>query len=386
MRTTLGLENFLAAHTGLAAGKRLALLACPSSVDRQLRGSIELLHRHPALNLCALFAPEHGIRGAAQAGAKVASAIDPITGLPAYSLYGDTLKPRAETLRELDAIIIDLQGAGVRFYTFVATILYVMQAAAEAGISVILLDRPAPITGHRVEGPLLDPAYASFVGPAALPIRFGMTIGELASMLNAEGIGCQLHVIPLLGWRRELWYDQTGLPFLPSSPNLPTLDSLTLYPGTCLIEGANLSEGRGTTRPFEYIGAPWIQAEALSERLNALRLPGARFRPVYFEPAFSKFQGQVCGGVHIFVSDRHSFQPIETALRLLQIVKRDYPDDFAWREPWQTGAHPPIDLLWGSDALRRQIDADGDVAELIDGWGADLAGFQERRTAHLLYS
>ena len=383
--TILGLESFLQSHSDLAAGKRAALLACPSSVDRRLRGSIDRMHRHKDVDLVALFGPEHGIRGDAQAGAKVESAIDPATGLPAHSLYGATQKPTPAMLRDIDVIFIDLQEAGVRFYTFVATTLYVMQAAADAGLSVIILDRPAPITGARVEGPLLDPAYASFVGPAPLPIRFGMTLGELALMLNDSAIGCDLSVIPLQNWTRELWYDQTGLPFVASSPNLPTLDAMTLYPGTCLIEGTNLSEGRGTTKPFEYIGAPWLQAAPLSDQLNALKLPGALFRPVYFAPSFGKYAGELCAGVQVYAADRERFQPINTALHLLQIVKRAHPDEFAWRAAWNEGAHLPIDLLWGGDSLRRQIDADNDVAELIESWSADLREFQRQRAEYLLY-
>ncbi len=384
MAVELGLEVFLESHTKMLAGKRVALLACPSSVDRRLRGSIELLHGHPAVNLVALFGPEHGIRGNAQAGDKVESGIDSVTGLPAYSLYGATQTPSAEMLRDIDVILIDLQGAGVRFYTFVATALNVMRAAAGAGIGVIILDRPAPITGTRVEGPLLDMEYASFVGPARLPIRYGMTLGEVASMLNAD-IGCDLEVIRMRGWGREMWHDETGLPFLPSSPNLPTLDSVTLYPGTCLIEGSNLSEGRGTTRPFEYIGAPWIRADLLCERLTGLGLAGALFRPVHFAPVFGKHRGRVCAGVQVYVSDRESFQPVEMALHLLQSVKREYPDDFAWRGPWQERAHPPIDLLWGSDELRRQIDADQPVADLTASWQRDLGSFLRKRAEHLLY-
>ena len=384
MTTVLGLENLLAAHIDMVAGQRVALLACPSSVDGQLRGAIDLLHGHPAVKLAALFGPEHGIRGEAQAGAKVESGRDPVTGLPAHSLYGAAQSPTRDMLRDIDIIIIDLQEAGVRFYTFVATTLYVMWAAAGAGISVIVLDRPAPITGTRVEGPLLDPEYNSFVGPARLPIRYGMTIGELALMLN-DDVGCDLAVIPLRNWRRELWYDQTGLPFAPSSPNLPSLDALTLYPGTCLIEGTNLSEGRGTTRPFEYIGAPWLDAERLCARLNGLGLAGARFRPVYFVPTFSKYAGQVCAGVHVYASERECFQPVAAALQLLQVIKRAYPAEFAWRPAWSEGAQLPIDLLWGGDGLRRQIDADAPVAELIEGWQAELDTFRRQREAYLLY-
>ncbi|MYD10756.1 MAG: DUF1343 domain-containing protein [Chloroflexi bacterium] len=385
MTTKLGLEVLLESRLDLVAGKRVGLVACPSSVDRHLRSSVELLHGHPDINLVALFGPEHGIRGDAQAGAKVESTIDPLTGLPVHSLYGKTQRPSPEMLRDLDLIIIDLQDGGVRFYTFVATALYVMEAARDAGIGVVILDRPAPITGTRVEGPMLDPAYSSFVGPAPMPIRYGLTLGELARLRNEQDIGCDLTVVPLRNWSREMWYDDTGLPFIPSSPNLPTLDAMTLYPGICLIEGTNLSEGRGTTRPFEYIGAPWIKAESLAAQLNALELAGARFRPVYFVPVFSKHQGELCAGAHVYVTDRERFQPVSAMLAVLQTLKRSYPDHFGWRKPWLPGRARPIDLLWGSEGLRRQIDADRPVAELATAWQAGLQEFQRLRGEYMLY-
>lgn len=385
MTTELGMEVFLEAHVDRVAGSRFALLACPSSVDSQLRSSVERLHSHPAVNLVALFGPEHGVRGDAQAGNPVASAIDPLTGLPVYSLYGEQHTPTAEMLADLDVILIDLQDAGVRFYTFLATTLYVMRAAKAAGVAVILLDRPAPIGGKRLEGPLLDRAYASFVGPYPLPIRYGMTIGEVAQFVNGRDIGCDLTVIPLRGWSRAMWFDETGLPFIPSSPNLPTLEAVTLYPGTCLVEGTNLSEGRGTTRPFEYIGAPWINAESLADELNEQSLPGLRFRPVYFAPTFSKYQGELCAGVHVFVTDREILQPVNAMLPVLQTLKRRYPDEFAWRQPWGDGARPPIDLLWGSDSLRLHIDADEPVDSLIECWRSVLHEFEGMRAEYLLY-
>ena len=262
MATRLGLDVFLDEHLDLVDGKRVALVACPSSVDQDLRSSVERLHRHSAVNLVALFGPEHGLRGDAQAGVHVTMYTDPQTQLPVHSLYGETRTPATDMLAGIDTLIIDLQDGGVRFYTFLATALYVMDAAAKAGCAALILDRPAPITGNRIEGPVLDPAYASFVGPYPMPIRYGMTIGEIAQMINAEhAVGCDLTVIPMEAWSRDMWFNETGLPFVPSSPNLPTLDAMTLYPGACLIEGTNISEGRGATKPFEYIGAPWIDAE-----------------------------------------------------------------------------------------------------------------------------
>ena len=386
MSIQLGICHFLESHVDLVAGARIGLLACPSSVDGDLRSSVERLQRHPAVNLVALFGPEHGIRGDAQAGSAVASAIDPLTGLPVHSLYGETQAPTAEMLDDIDAVIIDLQDSGVRFYTFLATALHVMRAARSAGVTVILLDRPAPINGNRIEGPVLDPAYTSFVGPYPLPIRYGMTMGEVAKLVNDQDIGCDLKVIALRGWSREMWFDEAGLPFIPSSPNLPTLDAVTLYPGACLIEGTNLSEGRGTTRPFEYIGAPWIDAESLADQLNDLSLAGVRFRPVYFVPTFSKHQGELCAGVHIYVTDRERFQPVSAMLHVIQTLKRRYPVEFAWRQAWSEGARPPIDLLWGSDRLRQHIYSDQPVKALIECWQPDLHEFERLRADYLLYS
>lgn len=385
MTTQLGLEVFLEANLDLVAGRRGGLLAGPSSVDSRLRGIVERLHRHPHVDLVGLFGPEHGIRGDAQAGAPVASAIDRRTKLPVHSLYGDTRKPTAEMLSGIEVLIVDLQDAGVRFYTFLATTLYMMRAAREAGIGVILLDRPAPINAERVEGPLLNADYASFVGPYPLPIRYGMTIGEVARLINEADIGCDLTVIPMRRWTRRQWHDETGLPFIPSSPNLPTLDAMTLYPGTCLIEGTNLSEGRGSTRPFEYIGAPWIDAESLADQLNDLSLPGLRFRPVYFVPTFSKHQGELCAGVQVFAADREALQPVSAMLHVIQTVKRRYPADFAWRQPWEAGARPPIDLLWGSDSLRQHMEADEPVEALIENWQPALREFEQTRAQYRLY-
>ncbi|MCY4539206.1 MAG: DUF1343 domain-containing protein [Chloroflexi bacterium] len=386
MTIRLGLEVFLEETVGEVAGKRLGLVACPSSVDRELRSSVERLYRHPAIDLVALFGPEHGLRGEAQAGVPVATYKDALTGLPVHSLYGDARRPSPDMLRGIDAIIIDLQDGGLRFYTFLATALYVMEAAAAAGCKVILLDRPAPITGSRIEGPMLDADFASFVGPYPMPIRYGMTIGEMAQMANSEhGINCDLTVIAMQGWERNMWFDDTGLPFVPSSPNLPTLDTMTLYPGACLIEGSNLSEGRGSTKPFEYIGAPWIDALQLADQLNDLDLKGARFRPVYFVPTFSKYRGELCAGVHIHVTDRERFLPVAMILNLLQTVIASYPEDFAWRAPWAAGSKAPIDLLSGGTSVREHLNARRPVEELIASWRPGIVEFLRTRQGYLLY-
>jgi uncharacterized protein YbbC (DUF1343 family) len=251
---------------------------------------------------------------------------------------------------------------------------------------VIVPDRPAPLNGRAVEGPVVDSAYTSFVGIYPIPIRYGMTFGELAEMFNvAFKIGCDLVVVRMENWQRDWWYDQTGLPVLPTSPNLPTLATLTVYPGMCLIEGTTLSEGRGTTMPFEYVGAPWINAESLAKKLNALELPGVRFRPVYFTPTFSKYQGEACEGIHVFVTDREAFRPIEMALQLIVLVKAEYPGQFDWKGPWASDRRTPIDLLTGGIQVREHVNANKPVCDLINQWQDDLHAFNTLRAQFLLY-
>jgi uncharacterized protein YbbC (DUF1343 family) len=386
MTVKLGLEVFLATQLRLVAGRRVGLVASPSSVDHELISSVERLHQHSDVKLAALYGPEHGLRGQAQAGETVSTYTDRSTNLPVYSLYGETKKPTPEMLKDIDILIFDMQDGGVRFYTYLATLAYVMQAAAEVDIPVIVLDRPTPINGVDVEGALLENGYESFVGPYPLPIRYGMTMGEIAGLFNRTfGIGCELRVVQMAGWTRGMWFDETGLPFVPPSPNLPTLSALTVYPGTCLVEGTNISEGRGTTKPFEYIGAPWIDAEALAHRLNHLDLPGVRFRPVYFVPTFSKHQGQTCQGVHVYVWDRNQFRAVETGLQILAEIKSAHPEQFRWREPWSPGGHYPIDLLSGGSLVRERLDASKPVPELIASWKPNLQQFCELREDFLLY-
>jgi uncharacterized protein YbbC (DUF1343 family) len=386
MTTLLGLEVLLSERLDLVAGRRVGLVASVSSTDAQLISTAERLHQHPDVNLVALFGPEHGLHGQAQAGEKVKVYTDPYLGVPVYSLYGETYKPTREMLEDLDALIVDLQDGGVRFYTFLATMAHVIQAAAEQGLPVIVLDRPAPINAVTVEGPILDPEYASFVGPYPIPIRYGLTIGEMASLFNEHfGIGCDLTVVPLQNWERRCWFDETGLPFIPPSPNLPTLSALIAYPGTCLVEGSNISEGRGTTKPFEYIGAPWLKAEPLAHALNALGLAGVRFRPVYFTPTFSKYQGEACAGVHFYVMDRARCRPVETALRMLALIREMHPDQFAWREPWTPGGRYPIDLLTGGSSVREHLDANKPVSDLFSQWQAGLRAYEAVRSQFLLY-
>lgn len=381
-----GIDVLLSQQADLIAGRRIGLVASPSSVDRYLNSSIDRLRQHAETELVALFGPEHGVRGSAQAGDHVASFTDPATGLPVYSLYGETKKPTADMLEGVDTLVYDLQDGGVRFYTYLSTLVYLLEAGAQYDLPVIVLDRPNPISGHTPEGPMLDPTYTSFVGAAPVPIRHAMTAGELALMCrDAFNIACKIRVVRAEGWRRKMWFNDTGLPFVQPSPNLPTLDSLTVYPGMCLVEGTTLSEGRGTTRPFELIGAPWLDGEKLARDLNRLKLPGVVFRPVYFTPMFSKHQGEVCGGVQLHVLNRENFRAVETALHLLGCVKANYPDQFAWRPPWSDGGQRPIDLLAGGSQIREHLDAGSPVSALIERWQDDLKAYERRSASFLLY-
>lgn len=387
MTTKLGLDVFLDERLDLVAGKRVGLVVSASSTDALLASTIERLHENPAVNLVALFGPEHGLRGEAQAGQHVVTTNDAITGLPVYSLYGDTQKPTPEMLQGIDVMIVDMQDGGVRFYTYLYTMAYVMQAAAENGLPVIVLDRPAPLNGTNFDGPMLNTAFASFVGLYPIPIRYGMTIGEIAGLFNdGFGIGCKLTVVPMQNWTRGLWYDQSGLPFIPPSPNLPTLSAINAYVGTCLVEGTTLSEGRGTTKPFEYIGAPWIKAEPLARALNDLGFAGVRFRPVYFTPTFSKYQGQLCAGVHLVITNRDTFRPIQMVCSFMSLVKDSYPGDFAWRDSWASDGTYPIDLLSGSDRLRKHLDANKSVSALFSQWESELETFAALRSRFLIYA
>jgi uncharacterized protein YbbC (DUF1343 family) len=382
----LGVDNLLDNRLNLIKGRPIGLVSSVNCVDRNLRTTADRLFRHPDVKLKAMFGPEHGFRGAAQAGDKVTTRLDPVYGIPTYSLYGESYRPRLEMVRGLEALLIDLPDAGVRFFTYLSTLGHVLEAANEYGLPVIVLDRPAPITGSRVEGPLLNPKFRSFVGQYAIPIRHGMTLGELALWIRqTHRLEGDLTVIPMTGWQREWWFDQTGLPFVPPSPNLPTLNALTVYPGTCLIEGTTLSEGRGTTRPFEYIGAPWLtEPDALADHLNALEVPGAQFRPLFFTPMFSKHQAQVCGGVQVYVTDRDAFRPIETALTLMAAVKEMAPNQFAWHR-WAADGSLPIDLLTGGSQVRQHLDGRYPLPALFSSWEADLREFETSRERCLLY-
>jgi uncharacterized protein YbbC (DUF1343 family) len=312
-------------------------------------------------------------------------------GLRVYSLYGDTLeslRPTEEQLRELDVLVIDLQDVGSRYYTFQATMLFCQEAASRLKLLTVVLDRPNPLGGIEVEGPDLRPGFESFVGIHRLAIRHGLTIGELARLYKAERqLPGELLVIPCEGWRRAMYFEETGLPWVLPSPNMPTVDTAVVYPGQCLIEGTNLSEGRGTTRPFELCGAPWIDARALCSALREEALAGVSFRPAWFTPTFQKFAGQTCGGVQVHVLDRSVFQPVRTGLALLSLLRRFSGEQFGWRrEPYEFVTDPPaIDLLFGSDRERLELEAGRTARELSQAWETEEAAFRERRRPFLIY-
>jgi uncharacterized protein YbbC (DUF1343 family) len=383
-----GLEVLLAGRGTLLRGRRLALLAHQASVNGDLEHAASLLRDAPRARLTRLFAPEHGLWGAAQDHAAIARARDPVTGLPVLSLYGRRRAPTAAMLAGLDALVVDLQDIGARYYTFVWSTTLAMGACARAGVPVIVLDRPNPLGGHVVEGNLPHRAFASFVGLYPLPARHALTIGELATYINRQyRLGCELTVVPMQGWRRSMLWEDTGLPWVAPSPNMPTPDTARVYPGGCLIEGTNLSEGRGTTRPFEWVGAPYLDAHRYAEGLERLRLPGVRFRPVRFRPTFHKWAGRLCGGVQVHVEHRGRFKPFLTGLALLAVARQQARRRFAWRRPPYEFElkRLPIDILLGTDAIRRRLERGAALAELERGWVKELSSWTRRRAAYLMY-
>ncbi|HLC40563.1 MAG TPA: DUF1343 domain-containing protein [Methylomirabilota bacterium] len=382
-----GLEQLMNHRASLLEGHRVGVIAHQASVDASLHHVARLLSARKSVKLVALFAPEHGLWGAAQDQVAIRSARDPVTGLPVYSLYGARRTPTRSMLRGLDLLICDLQDIGVRYYTFVWTMALAMEACAAAGIRFVVLDRPNPLGGTLVEGNSLDPRFASFVGLAPIPVRHGLTIGELANYLN-ERIRCDLTVVRMKAWRRHQLWEETGLPWVAPSPNMPTPDTARVYAGACLIEGTNLSEGRGTTRPFELTGAPFIDPERFAAALNALGLPGVVWRPCVFLPTFHKYKGRLCGGVQWHVTDPKRFKPYLSGLGLIATARRLCPKEFAWRQPPYEFERTklPIDLLCGTDTIRRQIEARYSLERIEAGWRSELRRFKKIRARYLLYS
>jgi uncharacterized protein YbbC (DUF1343 family) len=364
-------------------GRRVGLVCHPASVDSQLRHVADLLASAPGVELAALFGPEHGFAGTAQDLIGVGQSAEGT--LRVHSLYGssvESLKPTAEQLRGLDALVIDLQDIGSRYYTFQATMLYCLEACAANCVTAFVLDRPNPLGGLAVEGPALRPGYESFVGAHNIPTRHGLTIGELARLYRKQRVpNVELEVIACDSWQREAYFDQTGLPWVMPSPNMPTLDTAIVYPGMCLIEGTNLSEGRGTTRPFELVGAPWIDPRALASRLEAERLSGVRFRPAWFRPTFQKFAGEDCGGVQLHVTDRATFLPVRTGLAVLAVMRELSGTRFAWRtEEYEfVTDRPAIDLLFGSARERLALEAGVAWRDIATAWEPEEAAFRAAR-------
>jgi uncharacterized protein YbbC (DUF1343 family) len=353
-------------------GKRVGLITNPTGVDSRLELTADRLAAQPGTTLTALFAPEHGLSGAAQAGEQVTST----TAI--YSLYGQNPGPTAEMLGNVDVLVYDIQDVGVRFYTYLSTLFETMRSAAAKGIPLIVLDRPNPIDARRVQGVMLESGRESFVGIYRMPIRYGMTVGELAQLMNAEAhLGCDLHVVPVKGWKRSHWFDKTRLQWILPSPNMPTLGTATVYPGTCLIEGTNLSEGRGTTRPFELFGAPWLDSKRVADSLNRLGLKGVYFRPQAFTPTFSKYKDQLCQGIQVHVLDRDDFQPIEATLHVIEQIMKLQPGSLEFNSAF--------DRLTGTSQVREALLKGDSVAAIEKSWEPDLKEFMKIRKKYLLY-
>jgi len=409
-KVKLGVEVFLESHLDLVKGKKVGLITNPTGVDSQLRSVVDLLHGNPGIDLVALYGPEHGIRGNAQAGEYVPFYYDekyklPVGPIPVFSLYGQSLKPAPDMLKNIDeymrsfdttrsgktpeagmiknvdVLIFDIQDVGTRIYTYATTMAYVMQACAENGIDFIVLDRPNPINGEVMEGPILEyPEYSSFVGIYPVPVRYGMTVGELARLYNDRFLEkkASLTVIPMQGWKRTMWYDETGLPWVTPSPNMPTVETATVYPGQVYLEGTNVSEGRGTTKPFEMFGAPWIDGYELTRRLNSLNLAGVLFREAWFSPTFSKFSGELCGGAQIHLRDRNAYRPFETTLHIIKTMRDMYPDKFEFQPEY-------FDQIMGTAKVRESLNKGVGVSEIVAGFEKGLADFTQLRKPYLLY-
>jgi len=388
-RVTTGLEGLLDRIRRGAVHGRVGLVSNPASVDSALTHAADRLASTPGVTLAALFGPQHGYRSDLQDNMiETPHANDRARRIPIYSLYSETREPTAAMLDGLDFLVIDLQNIGTRIYTFVYTMANCLRACARYGLKAIVCDRPNPIGGARIEGPMLREGWTSFVGQFPIPMRHGLTIGELARLFNEHfRIGADLEIVPMEGWRREMYFDQTGLPWIMPSPNMPTLDSAIVFPGAVLVEGTTLSEGRGTTRPFELVGAPWIDGERLADTLNGRDLPGVRFRAVSFEPTFQKHAQLTCGGCQIHVTDRAAFQPVATGVTLLEECRQQDPARFGWKPPPYEYEYErlAIDLLYGSDELRRGLDAGHSADRIMASWDGEVKEFLPIRARYLIY-
>ena len=392
MTVRTGLARIIAEGSSLLAGRRLGLICNPTAVDPQLNHAIDLLRASKDFQLTTLFGPEHGVRGDAQDMIEVDASTDARTGLPVHSLYGateETLSPTSAMLENVDCLVYDVQDVGSRYYTFVWTMVLAMRACAKAGKAFCVLDRPNPIGATHVEGSGISAGFESFVGLVSCPNRHGMTAGEIARWRHAvEHMDLDLAVISMHNYQRDMHFDHTGLPWVMPSPNMPTVDTALVYPGMCLVEGTQLSEGRGTTRPFELAGAPHLDGHDLAARLTAMALPGVAFRPVVFTPQFGKHAKHACGGVQLHVTNVEAFRPYRTGVAFLKACHDQAPDKFQWRDKAYEFVDkiPAIDLLAGGDQLRKGIEAGASLDELAARWPRDEGAFAEERADFLLYA
>lgn len=385
----LGVERLLTEKIDLLGGARVGLVCNQASVDHGFGHVADVFHEDADINLTTLFGPQHGIRGDVQDNMiETGHAIDKKTGLPIYSLYSETREPTEEMLGDVDIIVVDLQDVGTRIYTFIYTLANCMRAAKKFGKKVIACDRPNPIGGARIAGVVLDPAFASFVGQFPIATRHGMTVCELGRMFNQHfGIGCDLECVTMSGWARELWYDETDGPWVLPSPNMPTVDTATVFPGAVHLEGTQLSEGRGTTKPFEFAGAPYIDADDFAAALNAFDLPGVYFRSCVFMPTFQKHAGQACGGVQIQVTDREVFEPVVAGIAVVKTAFDMYGKEFRWKDPPYEYEYDrnPFDLISGTSKVREAIERGDSLAAMTASWEGPLRQFGEVREQFLLY-
>lgn len=386
---TLGLEKLLEQRVELLKGSRVGLICNQASVNHKYHHAADLFCQNTAVDLRALFGPQHGIRGDLQDNMIESDhAIDRKTGLRIYSLYSETREPTEAMLRDIDVLVFDMQDVGCRIYTFVYTMANCMRAARKLGKRVIVCDRPNPINGNAVAGNILESEFASFVGQFSIPTRHGMTPGELAQLFNQHfNIGCELEVITMDGWHRSLWLDETDAPWVLPSPNMPTVQTATVFPGTVHFEGTQMSEGRGTTKPFELIGAPYIDPEDYADQLNGLGLTGVYFRACMFQPTFQKHGGVTCGGVQIHVTDREAFEPVSAGLAMVKIAFDSYHDEFRWKEPPYEYVYDknPFDVICGTDKIRKAFEEGADLEVLVKSWQDPLQEFLEMREQYLLY-
>ena len=384
-----GLETLITSPPPWMKGQRLALLSNPASVDRSFRHARQLIQQVFPGQLRALFSPQHGFFAEKQDNMiESADWTDPVSDTPIFSLYGQTRRPTETMFKQIDVLLVDLQDAGTRVYTFATTLSYCMEAAESLGIKVVILDRPNPLNGVALEGNCLSPECASFVGRYGIPMRHGLTMGELARLFNLTyGIGCDLDIIPMKGWKRTMYFKDTGLPWVAPSPNLPSPVSAMVYPGQVLWEGTNVSEGRGTTQPFEIFGAPFIDIEKLSKELSEASDPGVCLRPVAFEPTYHKWQGRLCRGFQLHITDPDRYRPYRTTIKLLQAIKRLHPDEFQWKSPPYEYEFEklPIDLIIGNRLIRRRIENFDDLDSIEKSWEKELLAFKEISRACYLY-